>query len=204
MAEIADARPKLSLGQLFIIFFKAGCGFGGGLGVLALLQEQLVTLRRILPDKELMTLWSIGRLMPSGTMTAVAVAVGNRLCGFPGTVVALIAMIIPGFICVLVLTIAYAYLAHGAVLTYIDATLLPAALGIVVVSAIRLGKPLFRVSLDIVFAIITCLLLLVTHMNPALMLLVGGIAGAFFLRGEREDKKPEEAKSLDQLEEKNP
>jgi chromate transporter len=204
MAEIADTQPKLSLGQLFIIFFKAGCGFGGGLGVLGLLQEQLVISRRILPDKELMTLWSIGRLMPSGTMTAVAVALGNRLCGFPGTVVALVAMIIPGFICVLLLTIAYAYLAHGAVLNYIDATLLPAALGIVVVSAVRLGKPLFRVSLDIAFAIVTCLLLLVTHANPALMLLAGGIAGAFFLRGEREDKKPEEAKSLDQLEEKNP
>ena len=46
MAEIAETRPRLSLAQLFIIFFKAGCGFGGGLGVLALLQEQLVTLRR--------------------------------------------------------------------------------------------------------------------------------------------------------------
>ncbi|HWE73486.1 MAG TPA: chromate transporter [Stellaceae bacterium] len=200
MAEIADTRPKLSLGQLFIIFFKAGCGFGGGLGVLALLQEQLVTLRRILPDKELMTLWSIGRLMPSGTMTAVAVAVGNRLCGFPGTVVALIAMIVPGFICVVGLTIAYGYLAHGAVLEYIDATLLPAALGIVVVSAVRLGKPLFRFSLDMVFVVAACLLLLVTHMNPALMLVAGGIAGAFFLRGQPDEKKAGETRPA----EKNP
>jgi chromate transporter len=194
MAEIAETRPKLSLAQLFIIFFKAGCGFGGGLGVLALLQEQLVTLRRILPDKELMTLWSIGRLMPSGTMTAVAVAVGHRLCGFAGTVVALIAMIIPGFVCVVVLTIAYGYLAHGAVLEYIDATLLPAALGIVVISAMRLGRPLFRVSLDMVFAVVACGLLLFAHMGPALMLLIGGIAGAVFLRGPSEKIGPEEIK----------
>jgi chromate transporter len=192
MAEVAETRPRLSLAQLFVIFLKAGCGFGGGLGVLALLQEQLVTLRRILPDKELMTLWSIGRLMPSGTMTAVAVAVGYRLCGFIGTVVALIAMIIPGFICVVVLTIAYGYLAHGAVLEYIDATLLPAALGIVWISAIRLGKPLFRVALDIGFAIIACVLLLVTHVNPAVMLLIGGFAGAVLLRGPSEKKGPAE------------
>lgn len=192
MAEIAETRPRLSLAQLFVIFFKAGCGFGGGLGVLALLQEQLVTLRRILPDKELMTLWSIGRLMPSGTMTAVAVAVGYRLCGFAGTVVALIAMIIPGFVCVVVLTIAYGYLAHGAVLDYIDATLLPAALGIVWISAFRLGKPLFRVSLDIVFAVVACALLLFTHVGPAAMLLIGGFAGALLLRGPSEKKGPEE------------
>jgi len=193
MAEVAETRPRLTLAQLFGIFFKAGCGFGGGLGVLALLQEQLVTLRRILPDKELMTLWSIGRLMPSGTMTAVAVAVGYRLCGFIGTVVALIAMIVPGFICVVVLTIAYGYLAHGAVLEYIDATLLPAALGIVWISAIRLGKPLFRVSLDIVFAVVACALLLFTHIGPAVMLLIGGFAGAVLLRGPSEKKGPEEA-----------
>ena len=193
MAEVAETRPRLSLAQLFVIFFKAGCGFGGGLGVLALLQEQLVTLRRILPDKELMTLWSIGRLMPSGTMTAVAVAVGYRLCGFLGTVVALIAMIVPGFVCVVVLTIAYGYLAHGAVLDYIDATLLPAALGIVWISAIRLGRPLFRLALDIVFAVVACLLLLVTHMNPAVMLLIGGFAGAILLRGPSDKKAPEEA-----------
>ena len=180
-----DAEPtqgKLGLADLFVVFFKAGCAFGGGLGVLALLQEQLVTLRRILPDKELLTLWSIGRIMPSGTMTAVAVAVGHRLAGFPGTVVALIAMILPGFICVVVLTIAYAWLAHGTVLDYIDATLLPAAVGIVVVSAIRLGRPVFRLSLDLLLAAVSCVVALLPDVSPAVVILAGGILGAFFLR----------------------
>ena len=168
------------------MFFKAGCAFGGGLGVLGLLQEQLVTLRRILPDKELLTLWSIGRLMPSGTMTAVAVAVGYRLAGFAGTVVALVAMILPGFVCVVILTIAYDYLAHGPVLDYIDATLLPAALGIIVVSALRLGRPLMRLSLDFVFVVAACVLVVWPEVNPALVILGGGIAGALFLRGRSE------------------
>jgi chromate transporter len=186
LVESGGQRAQLSLSQLFIVFFKAGCAFGGGLGVLGLLEEQLVTLRRLLPDKELLTLWSIGRIMPSGTMTAVAVAVGHRLAGFPGTVVALVAMILPGFVCVVVLTIAYGWLAHGAVLDDIDATLLPAALGIIVVSAARLGRPIFRLSLDLVFAVVSCLVALVPNMNPAIVILAGGIAGAFFLRGKEE------------------
>jgi len=175
-------RARLGLGQLFLVFFKAGCAFGGGLGVLALLQEQLVTLRRILPDKELMTLWGIGRIMPSGTMTAVAVAVGHRLAGFPGTVVALVAMILPGFVCVVVLTIAYGWIAHGPVLDYIDVTLLPAALGVVVVSAVRLGKPMFKPSLDLVFIVLGCAFAALPNMNPAIVILVGGVGGAFLLR----------------------
>ncbi|HEY3918272.1 MAG TPA: chromate transporter [Stellaceae bacterium] len=189
MAEIADQRPRLSLAQLFKVFFKAGCAFGGGLGVLGLLQEELVTLRRILPDKELVTLWSIGRLMPSGTMTAVAVAVGHRLNGFIGTIVALVGMILPGFVCVVVLTIAYVYLAHGAVLNYINATLLPAALGIVVVSAVRLGRPIFRLSLDLAFAVVACVAALMPDVSPALVILAGGILGAVLLRGKDEAAK---------------
>jgi chromate transporter len=186
LAESGEQRVRLSLGQLFVVFFKAGCAFGGGLGVLALLQEQLVTLRRILPDKELLTLWSIGRIMPSGTMTAVAVAVGHRLAGFPGTVVALVAMILPGFVCVVLLTIAYGWLAHGAVLADIDATLLPAALGIIVISAVRLGRPIFRPSLDLIFIVVSCLAALLPNANPAIVILAGGIAGAFLLRGKEE------------------
>ncbi len=183
MREPGEARASLSLGQLFKVFFKAGCAFGGGLGVLGLLQEQLVTLRRILPDKELLTLWSIGRIMPSGTMTAVAVAVGHRLAGFPGTVVALVAMILPGFLCVVALTIAYGWLAHGPVLDYIDATLLPAALGIIIVSAVRLGRPIFRPSRDLVFAVLACGAALLPGLSPAIVILFGGIGGAFLLRG---------------------
>ncbi len=183
MAVSGEPRSTLSLKQLFAVFFKAGCAFGGGLGVLGLLQEQLVTLRRILPDKELITLWSIGRIMPSGTMTAVAVAVGHRLGGFPGTVVALVAMILPGFICVVVLTIAYGWLAHGPVLDYIDATLLPAALGIIIVSAVRLGRPIFRLSRDLVFAVIACIFAALPNLNPAVVIILGGVAGTFLLRG---------------------
>jgi chromate transporter len=186
LVESGEQRARLSLGQLFAVFFKAGCAFGGGLGVLALLQEQLVTLRRILPDKELLTLWSIGRIMPSGTMTAVAVAVGHRLAGFPGTVVALVAMILPGFICVVLLTMAYGWLAHGAVLDYIDATLLPAAVGIIVISAIRLGRPIFRPSLDLVFVAASCLAALIFDVSPVIVILAGGIGGAFLLRGKVE------------------
>lgn len=183
MAAPVEQHARLSLGQIFTVFFKAGCAFGGGLGVLALLQEQLVTLRRILPDKELLTLWSIGRIMPSGTMTAVAVAVGHRLAGFPGTVVALVAMILPGFLCVVALTIAYGWFAHGPVLDYINATLLPAALGIVVVSAFRLGRPMFRPSLELVFVIAGFGGAILPGMNPAVVIVAGGVVGAFLLRG---------------------
>ncbi len=189
MSDTGEYRGKLSLAQLFIIFFKAGCAFGGGLGVLGLLEEELVTLRRIFPDKELVTLWSIGRIMPSGTMSAVAVAVGYRLCGFIGTIVALVAMILPGFLCCIALTIGYTYLAHGSVLDYIDATILPAALGVVIISAWRLGRPIMKPSRDLLFAILACGAAISQQVNPALIIFGGGVIGAIFLGGKKEEPR---------------
>ncbi len=189
MTDENNRGARLTLTELFAIFLKAGCGFGGGLGVLGLLEEQLVTLRRILSAKELLTLWSIGRVMPSGTMTAVAVAVGHRLAGLPGTVVALIAMILPGFVSVILLTIAYSLFAHGPVLDYINATLLPAALGIIVVSSVRLARGLRFLSLEPWIALVVCILALAFNFNPAILLVAGGIVGAMFLR-DRDEAAP--------------
>ena len=87
------ANPRLSLAQIFLVFFRAGWGFGGGLAVLAMLEEELVTRRRIMSRSDLITLWSIGRIVPCGTMTAVAVAIGYRLGRFPGSVAALVAAV---------------------------------------------------------------------------------------------------------------
>ena len=74
------------------------------------------------------------------------------------------------------------YIPHGPVLDYIDVTLLPAALGVVVVSAVRLGKPMFKPSLDLVFIVLGCAFAALPNMNPAIVILVGGVGGAFLLR----------------------
>jgi len=182
LASEEAPRSSLSLAQLFSVFFKAGLAFGGGLSVLALLEEQLVTLRRMLGRGELLTLWSIGRIMPCGTMTAVAVAVGHRLAGYRGTVVALVAMIVPGFISTVGLAALYGEIAHGKVLDYVDATLLPAALGLIVVSSIRLGREIFRPSLELVIAVAACAVMSGFDVNPAIVLIAGGVIGALVLR----------------------
>ncbi len=89
MAVTGSFGARLSPAQIFLIFFKAGCAFGGGLGVLAILEEELVVRRRMMTRADLLTLWSIGRIVPCGTMTAVTVAIGHRFGGFPGSIVAL-------------------------------------------------------------------------------------------------------------------
>jgi chromate transporter len=171
-------RGSLSLAQLFLIFFKAGLAFGGGLAILAVLEEELVTRRRLIARDDFLAIYGIGRIVPSGTMTAVAVALGHRFGGHPGVAVALAALVLPGFASTVALAAAYAELAHGPVLSYLSATLLPAALALILVSTVRLGREIFRPSLDLALAAAGLVGAELLGLGPALLLIAGGVVGA--------------------------
>ena len=183
---------RLTQAQIFALFFKAGLGFGGGLSVLALLEEELVTRRRMMTRTDLIALWSIGRIVPCGTMTAVTVAVGHRFGGWLGTVVALTAVILPGFLCTVAMAAAYAVLGHGVALDYVKVTLIPAALSIILVSAVRIGGELSTargggklpfVTVEAGLAVAALVAAVFFRVNPTLLLFGGGVFGALFLRG---------------------
>lgn len=171
----------LSLRDIFVIFFKAGLAFGGGLGILAILEDELVTRREAVTREDFLALYGIGRIVPSGTMTALAVAYGYRFGGFLGTVVALLGLTLPAFVLTVALTMAYAYFRQGPVLPLLEVTVLPAALALIVVAALRLGKDVFKPSLELVVALAAFVAAAVFNVNPAILLVLGGVVGIVLL-----------------------
>jgi chromate transporter len=181
-----ETPERLPLGALFLVFLKAGCAFGAGLGILAALEDEVVTRRRIVPRDEFLATYGIGRIVPSGTMTAVAVAFGHRFGGWPGTVVALLGLVLPGFVTTVALTAAYGWIeSHGA-LDLLGATLLPAALALILVAAIRLARGAFERRVDIAIAAAGLVGAFLLKMSPALLLILGGIAGALLAAPEKD------------------
>jgi chromate transporter len=168
--------------DLFVIFLKAGLAFGGGLGILAVLEDELVDKRRAVTKEEFLTIYGIGRIVPSGTMTALAIAYGYKFGGLPGTVIALTALSLPVFVLTIALTIAYHYLRNSRIFDLLPVTIMPAALALIVVAALRLGKDVFRPSRELIIAGVAFALALFLRLNPAMILLAGGVLGAFALR----------------------
>lgn len=177
--EREDSSARVSRGELFSIFLKAGLAFGGGLGILAVLEEELVSRRRAVTRDEFLTIYAVGRIVPSGTMTALAVAYGYRFGGFAGTLIALAALSLPVFVLTVGLTIPYYYLSGSRLFELLAVTILPAALGLIAVAAVKLGKDVFRPSRELVIAATAFILAIVLRVNPALILLAGGAVGAF-------------------------
>jgi chromate transporter len=177
---------------LFSIFLKAGLAFGGGLGILAVLEDELVDKRRAVTKEEFLTIYGIGRIVPSGTMTALAIAYGYKFGGLSGTVIALTALSLPVFVLTIALTVAYHYLRNSRIFDLLPVTIMPAALALIVVAALKLGKDVFRPSRELVIAGVAFALALFLRLNPALILLAGGVLGAFILQkiqAENETKK---------------
>ncbi|TAK35407.1 MAG: chromate transporter [Chloroflexota bacterium] len=183
-----QAIPSLSYRDLFWIFLKAGLSFGGGLGILAVLEDELVTRRRAVTREDFLALYGLGRIVPSGTMTALAVAYGYRFGGLPGTVITLTALVLPAFVITVVLTAAFVYLKDSPFLSLLPVTILPAALAFIVVAALKLGRDVFRPSLDLVLAATAFLGALLLGINPALLLIAGGVAGIIAFRRTGEKK----------------
>src|SRR5919202_6316999 len=153
------------------MFIKVGLSFGAGTGMSAVLQDELVRQRQAISRGEFMALYGLARLVPSGSMTALAVAIGYRYQRLPGTLVVLAAMILPGFSLMILLTVAYTLLQGSAALRLINLTLMPAALAVVVVSAYRLGGEFFTPSLELVLAVAAGLGVVLLGLNPTLLLL---------------------------------
>jgi len=167
---------------LFLMFLRVGMSFGAGTGMAAVLQDDLVFRRGAMERSEFMTLYGLARLVPSASMTALAVAVGYRFQRVPGSAVVLVAMILPAFLLTVLLTVAYTLLVGSTAMRVANVTLMPAALGIVAVSSYRLASEFLTPSLELCMAILAGVGVLAFGFNPSLLLISGGLIGAVALR----------------------
>ena len=121
-------------------------------------------------------------------MTALAVAYGYKFGGLWGTLIALAGLSLPVFVLTIALTIAYHYLRSSRLFDLLPITIMPAALALIAVAALKLGKDVFRPSRELIVAAVAFALALFLRLNPALILLAGGVLGAFALQKVEEGK----------------
>jgi chromate transporter len=180
----AGADKPVGLRALFVLFFRAGMLFGGGLAIMAVLLQELVERRRALSRRHFLTLYGLARLLPSGTLTALAVGLGHLFGGLPGTFVALAGVALPSLVPTVGLTVLYDWVRDSPWLALLPVTLLPAAIALLAGAVLTLGKEVMRPTLEPVLAVLAFGAALLLGLNPGLLLVLGGLAGALFLRGE--------------------
>ncbi len=103
---ILQATPKVSLGALFLVFFRIGLmSFGGGL--VSWIYRDVVDARRWMSGREFLTGVSLSQILPGVNSANTSIFVGQRLRGSAGALVCVVAMLSGPFLCTLVAGLAY-------------------------------------------------------------------------------------------------
>jgi len=105
---------RVSLREIARVFAKVGAiGFGGGVGMLALIRQEVVERRRWVDDQQLSVAVAMGQMLPGPFVSNYAEYIGYELRGMKGMVVAVIALLAPCF--VLMCGLSFLYFRFGSV-----------------------------------------------------------------------------------------
>jgi chromate transporter len=172
-----------TVAAIFFEFLLIGAtSFGGG--VVAYLRNALVTKRRWITDKEFVELLSISQTLPGLNATNMAMLVGDRLRGVAGALAAIIGICLPGG--VLMYLVGMVYHQHGdrPLVTAMLKGVAAAAVGLILATAVQLGKRSLPHGYDLIFVAATVIGVNRLHLGvPTVLIGVGLIAILWYYPG---------------------
>lgn len=172
----AAAAP--SLARVFACFLKVGSvAFGGVYGMLGFLERELVLRRRWLTSEELAEAVALGQVMPGAPIVNTGVLVGYRLGGVRGAVAATLGQILPGFVVVLLVGVAYAELRSAPALRGALRGVAAAVVGLLAAVALSMGRRVLDGARGGAVALACLGLLSLAHASPIALLAGSGLAG---------------------------
>ncbi|MGB2628773.1 MAG: chromate transporter [Candidatus Acidiferrum sp.] len=186
---LADpAASPVTVRQIFLEFLLIGAtSFGGG--VVAYLRNGLITKRGWLGDKSFVELLSISQSLPGLNSTNMSILVGDRLRGLSGALAGILGMCLPGGL--LMFAVGMVYREHGdhPVATAALKGVAAAAVGLILATAVQLGKRSLDHKADVVFVIVTILGVNRLHLSVLTVLLAVGVLATIWYHPHREQKQ---------------
>src|SRR5713226_3011682 len=173
----ASLHPP-GLGQIGLFFAKVGLfTFGGGLVLLAFLQDQVVQHLQWLSPQEFLDGLALGRLTP-GPIPMLAAFIGYKVAGLGGAVVAGVAIFVPSFVLMLSLLPMLEHLERVAWLNAARQGMSPAIIGMIAVTLLKLLPTAVSGIFPGVLALVTVGAMVGWHVGPVPLMAVGAAIGA--------------------------
>jgi chromate transporter len=173
---VADA-PAAGLTQIALFLLKVGAfTFGGGLTMIAFIQDQVVSQWNWLTPQEFIDGLALGQLTP-GPVLMVAAYVGYKVAGLAGAVIGGVAAFLPSFVMMLAILPAFD---RARKLVWTRAALRgisPAVIGVLAVSLVRLAPHAVPDVFALVTLAATVVVLMVWRVGTIKVMLGGAVLG---------------------------
>ncbi len=184
-------KHDVSLKYLFLKFLKIGSiSFGGFMALVSIVQKELVEKDKTVDNEELLDGISLATVLPGPVAVNVITYLGYRLRGLAGGLISMLAVTLPSFL--LILLLSWVYFSYGNIpefKKFFDGVL-PAVAAIILSVSIRMAKKNIRDIPQILIAILAFGLILgVGGFFITLLIVVGGaLTGYFLYRPSRDER----------------
>lgn len=182
MKKITADRVRLAL-TLFLSYFKIGLfTFGGGYAMIALIEREFVVRKKWINEVELYEIIAVAESTPGPIAINCATFVGYKILGFVGSFLATLAVCIPSFAVIYLISVFYdAFMALTAVSYAFEGIKVGIALMITAagVNMIKKGKKnAFAIGIFLLtFAAATCIDIFNLDFSTIYLILIGAAAG---------------------------
>lgn len=171
------AAVPFSMKALFLVFLKIGAVlFGGGYVLVAFLRSNLVQGLGWISERQLLDAIAMGQVTP-GPISTAATFLGYILGGFPGAVVATVAIFLPAFVLVAITGPFVPQLRRSPLAAAVLDGINVAALAIIMVVAWQLGRSAVVDWVTLAVALMSAFLLIRYGVNSAWLVLAGAGVG---------------------------
>lgn len=172
--------------RLFITFFKIGAfTFGGGWAMISLIQKEVVDKFKWVSKEDFVDLLAIAQSLPGILAVNFSVAIGDKLRGFKGSLVAALGTILPSFIIILAIAMFLTpdIIKNNETLNSIFKGIRPAVVALIVAPVLTTAKTAKINAKTVVIPIAVALLIFsgIPYIsNPIVYIILGGLGGYIY------------------------
>lgn len=173
--------------NLFFTFFKIGTfTFGGGWAMISIIEREIVDKHKWLERESFLDLLAVAQSLPGILAVNIAVAIGDKLKGGKGSLVAALGTILPSFCMILIIAIFLTpdLIKNNEVLSAIFKGIRPAVVALIIAPVLNSAKSA-KIGIKTIWIPVVVALLIWSKLpyvsNPILYIILGGAGGYYIM-----------------------
>ncbi|WP_459129477.1 chromate transporter [Guggenheimella bovis] len=162
--------------KLFTSFFKIGMlTFGGGYTMLPLLERECVDKNQWVTNEELLDYYAIGQVIPGIIAVNTANFIGHKAMGKKGSLVSVLGMVAPSIVIITLVYYFFTPLMTSPIVARGMVGIRIAVSALVLDALLKMAKKGVKDIFTLILFFVSASLILFSSINPALLVLVGGL-----------------------------
>jgi chromate transporter len=145
-ASLTEPLPPSAWRLLKVWLVLSVQSFGGGTATLALIRRAAVDEQGWLTEAEFGRFWGLVQLAPGINLVALTILIGRQVAGTWGIFVSLLGLLLPSAAITILLTAGYSHVQHAAWVQAALRGIVPAVVGLGLLTAWQIAFPLLRGS----------------------------------------------------------